>query len=181
MNFFKLDCLFILFFLLLLFHISSAPELCSVWTPTLKKSMSHPTSQSTNQVNGRLYKHLEKVCTIPSPGTSASTLPDAYHMLNTQKFENADDKYCNLSINDGLSTPEKNYAGRTQSPTKMRLNFLEGFRNTLRSRTKSDATCCNDYDWSGAKASSAITSSEEKAITRRWSEAGSPNVVRPAT
>ncbi|XP_066996303.2 kalirin [Anabrus simplex] len=141
---------------------SLAPELSSAWNPTLRKTLSHPNTQTSlaaDKANGRLHKHLEKASTIPCSGT----LPDAFPVDRGPDTR--------TSSIEGFSAAEK-HNNRTQSPTKSRLNFLEGFRNPLRSRTKSEVPCVGE--WAPNPEHSTY---EDKSITRRWSETGTPTVV----
>ncbi|GLH09852.1 Triple functional domain protein [Gryllus bimaculatus] len=158
----------------------SAPEYSSVWSPSLRKTLSHPNTQSSHsaeKANGRAYKHLEKASTIPCSGTAvASLLPNAFPVLNN-KADSSPGSSSSVDTNLVLEKPRI----RTQSPTK-KLNFLEGFRNTLRSRTKSEVPYCGEYDWSGTKTPNPVISGcDDKNLTRRWSETSSPNVIEPSS
>ncbi|XP_049828356.1 kalirin isoform X4 [Schistocerca gregaria] len=151
----------------------SAPELSSVWTPSLRKSLSHPAS-STEKENGRAYKNFDDSASLPCPSTAASALLDAYSVPSKAIYD-SDQRSFTSSADESHFSDKSN---RTQSPTKMKLNFLEGFRNTLRSRTKSDVACYSECEWNSVKPSSPYTGSgTDKGIARRWSEAGTPNMV----
>ena len=148
---------------------SSAPEYSSVWNPSLRKSMSQPapqiehdTSVVSGQANGYSYKHLHKASTVPCSSTTA--LPDA--TLPTQR----------CSSSDRSSEPSMlSSSARMHSPTKNRLNLFEGFKNTLRSRNKTEVPLYSggECDWN-----SRSSSEENKNSMRRWSESGSPHLVR---
>lgn len=54
---------------------------------------------------------------------------------------------------------------KLHSPSKTRLNFFEGFRNTLRSKHKSDTVVLD-----------AAKEGDKEDLHRRWSEANQPTV-----
>nr|CAD7426990.1 unnamed protein product [Timema monikensis] len=140
----------------------STPELSSVWNPSLKKSLSHPTTHSAHK-DARADK---------TSATASPTLADSSFNHATNLSE--------LITSDRHLLTEKH--NRTHSPTKMRLNFFEGFRNTLRSRTKSEVPYYNNCDWNVATSASVpVSPSDDKNITRRWSEASSPHVGDSST
>ncbi|PSN40489.1 hypothetical protein C0J52_05229 [Blattella germanica] len=155
----------------------SAPEFSTVWNPSLRKSMSQPapqtehdTSAGTGQVNGRSHKHLHKISTIPCSTTTmlSDAIPSS---VPTQRSSgDKSPEPCSLAAN-----------ARMHSPTKNRLNLFEGFRNTLRSRTKSEVPFCSgsECDWNCRAHLPVIGSSSEehKNSMRRWSETGSPHLV----
>lgn len=56
---------------------------------------------------------------------------------------------------------------KLHSPSRTKLNFFEGFRNTLRSKHKSDTVVLD-----------SAKESENEDLHRRWSEANQPTVCR---
>lgn len=84
------------------------------------------------------------------------------------------------------------------SPPKGKRNFFEGFRNTLRSKSKVDTNTSNTNGGTSVSlcsshsldSASATTRSEckqeldvgkESGVARRWSETHSPHSVRPSS
>jgi hypothetical protein len=136
----------------------------------------HDSSAGAGKVNGRLHKHLHKASTIPCSSnitTSAiSALPDAIPVITPTQHN-----HCY----SGDTSPEPCVMGanaRMHSPTKTRLNLFEGFRNTLRSRAKSEVPFSGGGKCDWYYRSSGSSNEDNKNSMRRWSETGSPHLVR---
>lgn len=111
----------------------------SMWNPSLRKTPSLSTSIDDNTRDETIKEKPRK--------------PTHFvHKANTIGIPSEAD----------LSSSEP----KLHSPSKTRLNFFEGFRNTLRSKHKSDTTVVLDSSKDGDK----------EELHRRWSEANQPTV-----
>ena len=176
-----LQCLFLCTFVFwcIHFYLSSAPEFSTVWNPSLRKTMSQPAPQTehdssagTGKVNGQLHKASTIPCSSNTTTATISASPDAIPPItSTQR------NHCSC----GDTSPDAYVMGanaRMHSPAKNRLNLFEGFRNTLRSRAKSEVPFSgrSECDWNCRSMGS--NSEDNKNSMRRWSETGSPHLVR---
>lgn len=133
----------------------------------------HDSSPGVGRVNGRLHKARTIPCSSNTTATTTiSALPDAIHSVTPTQHN-----HCYA----GDRSPEPYVMGanaRMQSPTKHKLNLFEGFRNTLRSKAKSEVPVCggNECDWNCK--SNGSSNEDNKNSIRRWSETGSPHLVR---
>ena len=176
-----LQCLFLCTFVFwcIHFYLSSAPEFSTVWNPSLRKTMSQPAPQTehdssagTGKVNGQLHKASTIPCSSSTTTAAISASPDAIPLIiSTQR------NHC--SCGDTSSDAYVMGANaQMHSPTKNRLNLFEGFRNTLRCRAKSEVPFSgrSECDWNCRSMGSS--SEDNKNSMRRWSETGSPHLVR---
>jgi len=132
----------------------------------------HESSAGVGRMNGRLHKASTIPCSRNTTASTISALPDAIHSIMPTQHN-----HCYT----GDKSPEPYVMGtnaRMQSPTKHKLNLFEGFRNTLRSRGKSEVPFSggSECDWNCR--SNGSSSEDSKSSMRRWSESGSPHLVR---
>lgn len=132
----------------------------------------HDSSAGVDKVNGRLHKASTIPCSINTTTSTLSALPDAIPLITPTQRNH---------FYSGDRSPEACVMGasaRMHSPTKNRLNLFEGFKNTLRSRAKSEVPFCggSECDWNCRSIGSS--SEDNKNSIRRWSESGSPHLVR---
>lgn len=111
----------------------------SIWNPTLRKAPSLSTSIEDNNTKDENVKEKPRKPT------------HFVHKANTIGIPSEAD----------LSSSEP----KLHSPSRTRLNFFEGFRNTLKSKHKSDTVVLD-----------AAKESEKEDLHRRWSEANQPTV-----
>lgn len=111
----------------------------SIWNPTLRKAPSLSTSIEDNNTKDENVKEKARKPT------------HFVHKANTIGIPSEAD----------LSSSEP----KLHSPSRTRLNFFEGFRNTLKSKHKSDTVVLD-----------AAKESEKEDLHRRWSEANQPTV-----
>lgn len=113
----------------------------SIWNPTLRRSPSLSASVEDN-VKGKTDDIVKERHRKPT---------HFVHKANTIGIPSEAD----------LSSSEP----KLHSPSKTRLNFFEGFRNTLRSKHKSDTAVLDP-----------AKENEKDELHRRWSEANQPTV-----
>lgn len=200
-------CLFSCFF----FPLYLSPDFRSVRNPSsLRKTVSQPTSSAASYAVSskhldesepmRKHPNLQKSSTIPcdkkysaSPLTSnriSCSSSSGKQRSQSPILSNDHRKtYLRPSTNTTTTGVDKQNISSSSSPTKLKLTFFEGFRNTLKSRTnKSEVSSCSsecDVQNSGElkgtfRSAAAVLDPSEKDsnITRRWSESGSPKLVR---
>ncbi|XP_049267793.1 triple functional domain protein isoform X2 [Rhipicephalus sanguineus] len=119
----------------------SAPELSSLWNPSLRKTLSHPAAA---------HKCTRGSVSVVDSGTSKS-------------MRQRDKKLVRPAEAEDRKAPQ-------HSPGKGKRTFLEGFRNTLRPKAaaKPEAALC--FSHSLDSASRAAATLEPTADGRRWSE-----------
>lgn len=111
----------------------------SIWNPTLRRTPSLSASVEETTVKDDVVKERHRKPT------------HFVHKANTIGIPSEAD----------LSSSEP----KLHSPSKTRLNFFEGFRNTLRSKHKSDTAVLDP-----------TKENEKEELHRRWSEANQPTV-----
>lgn len=211
----------------------SAPELGSLWNPTLRKTLSHPPTPSSTKggdsVKQRRSAREKKVkstegvdrkLTVTSPGcgprgdASSTKLPSLPCSPTEEVAEGrtVSDGSC-FERQGGVGGEQRKHSlpldkrvttttTSMQSPPKSRRHFLEGFRNPLRPKSKTeqemgDAAVLTEKNGSGGQETGAGSSlevsgdgrstsldsnqklGEQGGSGRRWSETNSNAKSRP--
>lgn len=148
---------------------SSAPELGSLWNPSLRKTLSHPAaahksvrsaaiSDSVPSLTSKSMRHPGRDKKLLRPGAAAAAVAGATPEAAPAVEEPQQRKQ---------SCPTQ------QSPGKGKRNFFEGFRNTLRPKaaSKSDAPLCFSHSLDSASRPATL---DPGGDGRRWSETSHP-------
>lgn len=147
----------------------SAPELGSLWNPSLRKTLSHPAaahksvrsaaiSDSVPSLTSKSMRHPGRDKKLLRPGAAAAAVAGATPEAAPAVEEPQQRKQ---------SCPTQ------QSPGKGKRNFFEGFRNTLRPKaaSKSDAPLCFSHSLDSASRPATL---DPGGDGRRWSETSHP-------
>lgn len=132
---------------------SSAPELSSLWNPSLRKTLSHPAAAHK--------------CARGGVAVAESGVGVGVGGSTSKSMRQRDKKLVRPAEAEDRKPPQ-------HSPGKGKRTFLEGFRNTLRPKAqqqpaaKPDAALC--FSHSLDSASRAAATLEPAADGRRWSE-----------
>lgn len=220
----------------------SAPELGSLWNPSLRKTLSHPAAahksvKSGNATSGpsltsKSLRHpgrdkKARSADVTKPkSVSAVTLGENLkeqqdgpakecraHSLAVPPVtlgDQSSDSLESCNKNNGNSTPDAASDGQRkhslpiekrsnlaqQSPPKSKRNFFEGFRNTLRPKSKTDSVLSGSGESTAVSLSSSHSldsasaaqgkqdlnlNNKDSDMIRRWSESNPSRSVRPSS
>jgi hypothetical protein len=186
---------------------SSAPELGSLWNPSLRKTLSHPAAVHRE----KNVKTLGKEQQLGSTATSKSMrqtnkIKKGYLSVNecettsvSNNDSNSDSKSISPDLNSSnrkyscpLDKPPSNSQKQQLSPSKSKRTFLDGFKNPLRQKKSelnaimttesgisSNLLSSHSLDSAtGAQRRNKLEAqAKDNSVIRRWSESATPLIT----
>jgi hypothetical protein len=190
---------------------SSAPELGSLWNPSLRKTLSHPAAVHKE----KSVKSLGKEQQLGSTATSKSMrqtnkIKKGYLSVNecettsvSNNDSNSDSKSISPDLNSSnrkyscpLDKPPSNSQKQQSSPSKVKRTFLDGFKNPLRQKKSelnaiittesgisSNLLSSHSLDSAtGAQRRNKLEAqAKDNSVIRRWSESATPLMITPSS
>lgn len=183
----------------------SAPELGSLWNPSLRKTLSHPAAVHLKEKNSKSVsqeQHLGTTATsksVRNPSSRSGKIKKNSQQLSITSetsfnIEETHEKSRKYSCpNDKPSSPSLQ-----TSPPKGKRTFLEGLRNPLRQKKHDEQLTTTstiitktyeslgsnllsshslDYSTDAQKGNMLEATSNDNSVNRRWSESATPLLV----